>query len=167
MTRREWCMSSEAFYYPSVLMEAAGCSLAPQVASSQGCSPVSLCRLASCRAAVAHPFEPGTLITALSRMLCWQLDLLPSCSVTSNDCFSFIRISLCYRRRRLFSCSSVPSLFGNAFAAGFTLPLLVRLPSVLSASLRPRSLLFSALRVVVYPIYLYISSICLLPSRPF
>jgi hypothetical protein len=127
MTRREWCMSSEAFYYPSVLMEAAGCSLAPQVASSQGCSPVSLCRLASCRAAVAHPFEPGTLITALSLACCagsWTyspLALLPPTTASlsyASPCVIVVVVFSPAPAFRLFSATLSPlaSLFLYWFA---------------------------------------------------
>ena len=93
-------------------------------------------RLASCRAAVAHPCEPGTLITALTHSLsavgppplcCHHL---PSREETTASLS--IRISLCYRRRplrrlvfqafRLFSARHSPRSF-TLFLYRFACPL--------------------------------------------
>ena len=153
-------------------MEAAGRSLAPQVASSlrrkaARCSPVSFCRLASCRAAVAHPFEPGTLITALSLSQCcagsWTYSpptLSPPPTTASLSYASpcvIVVVVFSPPAFRLFSATLSP--LASLFLYWFACP---------QSSLRPRSLLLlSALRVVVCPIYLFISPICLLPSRPF
>lgn len=155
----------------AVLMEAAGCSLRKsQVAR------LKARRWVSCRAARG---PPARLAGArdFNHSSHSQLASLPSVvnnHRAKNDCFLFIRISLCYRRRLVFVCFFLllqrSVSFRHALAAGFTLPLLVRLPCFLSLpSLRPRSLaaLSSARGCLPSPIYLHISSICLLPSLPF
>lgn len=175
----------EAFYYPGWYRWPAwtqrlfGEPPQAQARKASGGSQPLLCRsvafgwLASCRAAVAHPCEPGTLITALTLSLSWRP--LPSAASTSiarrNDCFSFIRISLCYRRRplvfqafRLFPArlSPLALLFLYRFAcprlsASASLPLCAHvaccqlsaaracLPCPISIHLFPRSTLLPSL----------------------
>lgn len=145
----------------------------PQAQARKASAGSRYFRLASCRAAVAHPREPGTLITALtlSQLLSASPPLLFSTIARRNDCFSFIRISLCYRRRlvfqafRLFSArlSPLALLFLYRFACPQLSPTLPLCAHVACCQL-------SAARGCCLPYSISIDSFprsTLLPSLPF
>ena len=100
--------------------------------------------------------EPGTLITALTLSLS-AVGRSPLLSPPSREetTASFSYASPCVIVVVSSRLLSVPSLFGNAFAAGFTLPLPVRLPStlcLLPLCAHVACCQLSAPRVVVCPI---------------
>jgi hypothetical protein len=85
--------------------------------------------------------------------------ILPStATAATNDCFFFIRISLCYRRRRFPPAFRLRHAFRRA---AFTLPYLVRLPCSACSHLRARQLPFP--RSVSYHLRAFRLR---LPSRP-
>lgn len=170
------CMSDEASLLSAVIIDGLDAALIrPPSASKRRLSqgrPLAFGWLAAERV-VAHPREPGTLITALTHsqlsasplLLC----LLPSPREERLLLFHTHLLVLSSSRRRLLS---VPSLFGTLSPRSFTLPLPVRSPSTLCLCAHVACCCHSQLRVVVCPTYLFLSiyffdqlSYHLFPSR--
>ena len=158
-------MSDEAFLLSGIIIDGLVAALirSPSASKrrlSQG-RPLAFGWLAAERL-VAHPREPGTLITALTHsqlsasplLLC----LLPPSREERLLLFHTHLLVLSSSRRRLLS---VPSLFGTLSPRSFTLPLPVRSPSTLCLCAHVACCFYSQLRVVVCPthLYLFISSI--------